>query len=95
MLDVEQPLLAARRARSNDEVDVSYWGSEILRAFGLAQTASLAAANLDPDDKVEISTNGRVIIIAPVRTKRETDKFERGRELMHAKFAGAFHRLAK
>ena len=31
----------------------------------------LEAANLDPDDQVEVSTNGRVIVIAPVRSKRE------------------------
>jgi antitoxin MazE len=55
----------------------------------------LDAANLDPDDPVEVSTNGRVIVIAPVRSKRETERLVRGRELMHAKFAGAFRRLAK
>jgi antitoxin MazE len=55
----------------------------------------LEAANLDPDDQVEVSTNGRVIVIAPVRSKREAEKLKRGQELMHAKFAGAFRRLAK
>jgi len=55
----------------------------------------LDAADLQPDDKVEVSTNGRVIVIAPVRTKRETEKFVRGRKLMHEKLAGAFRRLAK
>jgi antitoxin MazE len=55
----------------------------------------LEAANLDPDDPVEVSTNGRVVVIAPVRSKRDTEKLARGRELMHAKFAGAFRRLAK
>ena len=55
----------------------------------------LEAANLDPDAEVEVSTNGRVIVIAPVRSKREIEKFERGKERMHAKFAGAFRRLAK
>lgn len=55
----------------------------------------LDAANLDPDDPVEVSTNGRVVVIAPVRSKREIEKLDRGREVMHAKFAGAFRRLAK
>jgi antitoxin MazE len=55
----------------------------------------LEAANLDPNDEVEISTNGRVIVISPVRSSRETKKFERGEERMHAKFAGAFRRLAQ
>ena len=55
----------------------------------------LDAANLDPDDPVEVSTNGRVVVIAPVRSKRDTERLARGKELMHAKFAGAFRRLAK
>ncbi len=55
----------------------------------------LDAANLDPDDLVEVSTNGRVVVIAPVRSKRETERLACGNELMHAKFAGAFRRLAK
>jgi antitoxin MazE len=55
----------------------------------------LEAAHLDPDDQVEVSTNGRVIVIAPVRSKKESDKLVRGQELMHEKFAGAFRRLAK
>jgi len=55
----------------------------------------LEAANLDPDAEVEVSTNGRVIVIAPVRSKREVDTFARAQERMHAKFAGAFKRLAK
>ena len=55
----------------------------------------LDAANLDPDDEVEVSTNGRVVVIAPVRSKRDTERLARGQERMHAKFAGAFRRLAK
>lgn len=55
----------------------------------------LEAAHLDPDGEVEVSTNGRVIVIAPARSKRDREKVERGTELMHAKYAGAFRRLAK
>jgi len=55
----------------------------------------LEAAQLDPDEMVEVSTNGRVIVIAPVRSKRAVEKFKQGQERMHAKFAGAFRRLAK
>ena len=55
----------------------------------------LEAAHLDPDEQVEVSTNGRVIVIAPVRNKREIEKLKRGQALMHEKFAGAFRRLAK
>ena len=55
----------------------------------------LEAANVDPDEPVEVSTNGRVIVISPVRAKRDVDKVKRGQALMHEKFAGAFRRLAK
>ena len=55
----------------------------------------LDAAHLDPNQEVEVSTNGRVIVIAPVRSRRDVEKFKRGQELMHEKFAGAFRRLAK
>jgi antitoxin MazE len=55
----------------------------------------LDAANLDPDDPVEVSTNGRVVVIAPVRSKRDVERLAKGQELMHAKFDGAFRRLAK
>jgi antitoxin component of MazEF toxin-antitoxin module len=55
----------------------------------------LEAANIDPDGQVEVSTNGRVIVISPVRSKRETEKWKSAEARMHAKFAGAFSRLAK
>lgn len=55
----------------------------------------LEAANLDPDRPVEVSTDGKVIVISPARSKREVDKFEQAKAKMHAKFAGAFTRLAK
>jgi len=55
----------------------------------------LEEAHLDPDQPVEVSTNGRVIVISPVRSKRDKDRFRQGQELMHEKFAGAFRRLAK
>lgn len=57
--------------------------------------ALLEAASLDPEQPVEVSTNGRVIVISPVRTADDEREWERGRERMHAKFAGAFKRLAK
>lgn len=55
----------------------------------------LEAADVDPDEPVEVSTNGRVIVISPVRPKREQEKWKRGQELMHEKYAGVFRRLAK
>ena len=44
---------------------------------------------------MEVSTNGRVIVIAPVREKSEVEAFKQAEAKMHAKFAGAFARLAK
>ncbi|MBN8612276.1 MAG: AbrB/MazE/SpoVT family DNA-binding domain-containing protein [Deltaproteobacteria bacterium] len=55
----------------------------------------LEAANLDPDEPVEVSTNGRVVVIAPAPSKREAAKVAAAKERMHAKYAGAFKRLAK
>lgn len=55
----------------------------------------LEAANLDPDAPVEVSTDGKVIVISPAPSARERKKFERGLETMHAKYAGAFKRLAE
>jgi hypothetical protein len=56
---------------------------------------AVARGSEPPDGQVEVSTNGRVIVISPVRTKREVEKFKRAEAKMHAKFAGAFARLAK
>jgi antitoxin MazE len=55
----------------------------------------LEAANLDPDAPVEISTDGKVIVIAPVPPSSRRKKLERGMATMHAKYAGAFKRLAE
>ena len=55
----------------------------------------LEAAGLDPEKPVEVSTDGHVIVIAPARSERDMDRFEKARERMHAKYAGAFALLAK
>jgi antitoxin component of MazEF toxin-antitoxin module len=55
----------------------------------------LEAANLDPDAPVEISTDGKVIVIAPAPSDEHREKLERGMKAMHAKYAGAFKRLAE
>lgn len=55
----------------------------------------LEAAGLDPEKPVEVSTDGHVIVIAPARGKRDTTRFEEAKARMHAKYAGAFERLAK
>lgn len=55
----------------------------------------LEAANLDPDAPVEVSTDGKVIVIAPAPSKEQREELEGGMNRMHAKYAGAFKRLAE
>lgn len=55
----------------------------------------LEAAQLDVDQPVEVSTDGKVIVIAPVPDARRQAKLEAGLKTMHAKYAGAFKRLAE
>lgn len=57
--------------------------------------ALLEAANMDEDATVEVSTDGQVIIIAPVKTKKDADRFRLAEEWAHSRYAGAFKRLAK
>ena len=55
----------------------------------------LEASNLDPDEPVQISTDGKVIVIAPVPSESRRKKLEQGSKAMHRKYAGAFKRLAE
>lgn len=55
----------------------------------------LEAAHLDPDAPVEISTDGKVIVISAVTPEAQRTKLERGMAAMHARYAGAFKRLAE
>jgi len=55
----------------------------------------LEAANVDVDASVEVSTDGHVIIIAPLKNKKDADRLRLAEDWAHAKYAGAFKRLAK
>lgn len=55
----------------------------------------LEAAHLDPDCPVEISTDGHVIVIAPVPSDKRRRTLERATQKMHANYAGEFKRLAE
>ena len=57
--------------------------------------ALLEAAHLDPDAVVEVSTDGQVIVIAPVKGKKNAERFRLAEEWAHATYGGAFKRLAK
>ena len=55
----------------------------------------LEAAQLDDGQEVEISTDGDVIMITPVRSKSRQAKLRAVVGRMHDKYAGAFRRLAE
>lgn len=55
----------------------------------------LEATQLDEGQEVEVSTDGDVIVITPVRSPNRQAKLRAVAERMHAKYAGAFRRLAE
>ena len=55
----------------------------------------LAAAGIDAGTVVEVSTDGEVIVISPVRAARRTDRLKRVMARAHDRYAGAFRRLAE
>ena len=57
---------------------------ELLEATGIRSTTPL-----------EISTDGEVIVISPVRSARRTERLRRTMERAHARYAGTFRRLAE
>ena len=55
----------------------------------------LEATGLDAGTTVEVSTNGDVIVITPVRSKKRTARLEAALEEINARYAGVFKRLAE
>ena len=55
----------------------------------------LEQAGLDEDSEVEVSTNGQVIVISPVREAGRDRKLKRILEEMDEEYAGVFKRLAE
>lgn len=55
----------------------------------------LDQTGIEADTLLEVSTNGEVIVISPVRSAKRTAKLKRVMEEAHAKYAGAFKRLAE
>ncbi|RLB48013.1 MAG: AbrB/MazE/SpoVT family DNA-binding domain-containing protein [Deltaproteobacteria bacterium] len=55
----------------------------------------LDKAQIDADTELEVSTDGRVIVIAPVRSKGRSRKLRKAVEDAHARYEGVFERLAK
>ncbi len=55
----------------------------------------LEATAIDADTELEVSSDGDVIIIAPLRDDKRTKKFREGVERINRRYAGAFRRLAE
>ena len=55
----------------------------------------LESLGIDADTPLEISTDGEVLIISPVREKRRTAKLRSIVEKMDREYAGVFKRLAE
>ncbi len=55
----------------------------------------LKATGIDSDTLLEVSTDGDVILICPIRSDDRVSKLKRGLNRMHERYAGAFRRLAQ
>ncbi len=59
------------------------------------ERALLEQTGIDADTPLEVSTDGNVIVISPVRSPARTAKLKAVMERVHARYAGAFKRLAE
>jgi antitoxin component of MazEF toxin-antitoxin module len=55
----------------------------------------LEATGIDDETPLEVSTDGDVIIVSPVRSHQRTAKLRKILGELHRKHAGAFRRLAE
>jgi antitoxin component of MazEF toxin-antitoxin module len=55
----------------------------------------LAATGIDAATPLEISTDGEVIVISPVRGARRTERLKKVMDRAHERYAGVFRRLAE
>jgi antitoxin MazE len=55
----------------------------------------LEATGIDAATTVEVSTDGDVIVVTPVRSKKRAAKLESALEAINARYAGVFKRLAE
>jgi antitoxin component of MazEF toxin-antitoxin module len=54
----------------------------------------LDAVGIDADTPLDVSTNGDVIVISPVRGKNRQARFRSAVDAIHKEYAGVFRRLA-
>ena len=50
---------------------------------------------IDESTPLEISTDGQVIVISPVRPKRRQERLRKVMERAHSRYGGVFKRLAE
>ena len=55
----------------------------------------LEQLGLEAGGEVELSTNGDVLIVTPIRTQSREKRFRRSAEKVVAQYSGLFERLAK
>ncbi len=55
----------------------------------------LEATGIELDTPLEVSTDGDVIVITPVRTDERTEKLRTGMREIHERYASVFRRLAE
>ena len=55
----------------------------------------LEALEIDADTELEVSTDGEVLVIAPVRDRRRTKKLAEIVAEAHEQYSGVFKRLAE
>lgn len=55
----------------------------------------LEATKIDADTPVEVSTNGDVIVISPVRDRKRSARFKAAVKSVNKRYAGVFRRLAE
>jgi antitoxin MazE len=55
----------------------------------------LEQLGLEENSEVELSTNGDVLVVTPIRTAAEEKRFRRSAEKINRKYAGLFRRLAE
>jgi antitoxin MazE len=55
----------------------------------------LELVGIDPDTDLDISTDGQVLIVAPIRDAKRRKKFETALEKVNRKYGRALKRLAE
>lgn len=50
---------------------------------------------ITPESPLEVTTDGRVLIVAPVRSKKDEAKFKAAVEMVHQRFGRAMKKLAE